>query len=88
MAGLVVPSGIRDSGRTNRRWLCSIDWSVLLAFSPAAIAVVLFDCETFPPLPGLRTRIDDAVLDGFTWTAVASASASWWFEASWPATCV
>jgi hypothetical protein len=60
-------------------WLCSIDWSVLLAFCPDAIAVVLFDCETSPSLPGLRTRIDEAVLDGFNCTAVASASASWWF---------
>ena len=45
-------------------WLWSTDWSVLLPFSPAATAVVLFDCETFPPLPGLNTRIDDAVFDG------------------------
>ena len=51
-------------------------------------AVASFDCETSPSLPGLSTRIEDAVLDGFTWTAVASASALWLFVALWPAICV
>src|SRR4029079_9266636 len=47
----------------------SIDASVLLAFSAAATAVVLFDCETSPSLPGLSTRIDSLLFDGFSWTA-------------------
>ena len=52
------------------------------------MAVAAFDCVTSPSSPGLSTRIDDAVFDGFTWTAVASASASWLFVAFWPAICV
>jgi hypothetical protein len=44
----------------------SIDCFVSLSFSPAASAVVLFDCVTSPSLPGLRTRIDPAVLLGWS----------------------
>ena len=46
------------------------------------MAVAELDCETSPSSPGLSTRIDDALFDGFTWTAVASASASWSFDAA------
>ncbi len=86
---LPYPSAIRGAGAAvPPAWLWSTLCSVALPFSPAAIAVVLFDCETLPPLPGLSTRIDDAVLLGAIWAAAAYALASWVFEASWPATCV
>ena len=69
-------------------WVWSIDCFVSLSFSPAAIAVVLFDWSTSPSSPGLRTRIDPAVFSGLICTAVASASAFCSFLAFCPAICV
>ena len=59
LAGLAV-LGRPRRGRTATGLALVHGWSVLLAFAPPD-AVVLFDCETFPPLPGLSTRIDHAV---------------------------
>jgi hypothetical protein len=56
-----------------------------LPFRAAAPAVAEFDWVRSPELPGLRTRIDCASLDGESCTALASASASCLFLASWPA---
>ena len=61
---LLSCSGFADSiARPPCTW--SMDCFVSLPFNAAPIATASFDCVTSPPLPGLRTRIDEAVLLGF-----------------------
>ena len=87
VVGLVVVRLLDLTGSSRAPpWSWSIDWSVLFRFAAIPTAVAEFD-ETSPPEPGLSTRID-WFDEGFTWTAVAVASASCLFEASCPAICV
>ena len=39
-------------------WVWPADWPVRFAFPAVAFELAVFDCETSPPLPGLRTRTE------------------------------
>jgi hypothetical protein len=39
-------------------WVCPADWPVRFAFAAVAFELTVFDCETSPLLPGLRTRTE------------------------------
>src|SRR4029450_6570165 len=68
-------------------WLWSMSWSVSLSLSAFAFDDTVFDCETSPSSPGLKTRIEMFTFFGFSWTALESARAACLFTASWSAVC-
>jgi hypothetical protein len=52
-------------------------------FVAVAVEVALFDCVTFPSLPGLRTRTEMFEFDGLSCSAEDAAFAYWPVFASW-----
>jgi hypothetical protein len=54
-----------------------------LRFDAVASESTLFDCETEPSFPGLRTRIETFVLLGLVCAAPAAAPATCPLEADW-----
>jgi hypothetical protein len=66
---------------------CEALWSDEFAFDAFALLSTLFDCETEPSFPGLRTRIPTLVLLGWFCTAPDAAPAAWVLVADWSATC-
>ena len=68
--------------------LWSAVWPVAFAFAAVALDSTLFDCETEPLSPGLRTRTGMFVLLAPLCVAYDSAFADWLLSASWPIACV
>src|SRR5919198_911861 len=61
--------------------VCVLPWVVVAVFVALAVEVALFDCDTAPSFPGLRTRTEMFELLGCTWVADEAAAAVWSVDA-------
>ena len=64
---------------------CAVFCIVDAALPAVADDPTVFAWDTEPPLPGLSTRIETLVFEGWSWVAADSAPAAWPVSAFWSA---